>query len=212
MTGWMLSDNYWPSAGPTPQNSEELEASENLKAATVKPITVTALKVENQLAPLKVRASGVTRTLFEIDVVARRQGIVKDIIGEEGSWVEADDILIELDKGTLKADIEAARADLDAATAVYNDAKKRFGENGELEMQLRSAEADLEANKKNYEIAQSLVKSGVQTELALSQKKALLKAAETRLFELKNVSKELELSNSYARLKAIDSNILAGKL
>ena len=72
----------------------------------------------------------------------------------------------------------------------------------------KSAKADLEAKRRNFEIAKRLVAQGVQTELALTQKRALLRAAETTLFELQNSPKELELSNSYARLKTIDSTIL----
>jgi multidrug efflux system membrane fusion protein len=122
--------------------------------------------------------------------------------------VKAGDEILELDTGTLRSDLDAAQADRQAALAVYADTKKRYSSDGEIAVQLRSAKADLESNKKTYEITKSLVKEGVQTELALSKKRALLRASETRLFELQNLPKELELSNSYARLKSIDSNVL----
>lgn len=203
---WMLSDEIWSN-----QSDLETKPKSNTEGSDFKKIqaiTVNAIKVKNQVTPLKIRASGVTETLFEIDVVARRQGIVKTINIIEGSWVETGTDLLELDVGSLKSDLEAGQANRKAAIAVYTDIKNRYSANGEIAVQLRSAKADLDSNKRTYEITKSLVTQGVQTELALSQKRALLRASETRLFELQNLPKELELTTSYARLKSIDSNVL----
>ena len=206
VVGWMLSDELWPNkSGLSNKSNLEIESTD---LDEIQAITVNAIKVKNQLTPLIVRASGVTETLFEIVVVARRQGVVEKINFSESVWLEAGDEIVELDTGTLKADLEAAQADRKAAIAVYSDTKRRYSQNGEIAVQLRSAKADLDSNRKSYEISKSLVKQGVQTELALSKKRALLRAAETRLFELQNLPKDLELSNSYARLKSIDSNVL----
>ena len=204
--GWMLSDEIWPSKSNLDTKSPSTIETTDL--GKIQAITVNAIKVQNQVTPLKVRASGVTKTLFEIVIVARRQGIVKKIDVNEGNWVTTGDKILELDAGTLSSDLEAAQADRKAAIAVYTDVKNRYSPSGEISVQLRSAKADLDSNKKTFEITKSLVKQGVQSELALSQKRALLRASETRLFELQNMPKELELSNSYARLKSIDSNVL----
>ena len=206
--GWMISDNLWESKSEQNVNENSSASISTTDLGKIQAITVNAIKVQNERTPLIVRASGVTKTLFELSIVARRHGIVKKIHVIEGSWIEPDDLILELDEGTLKADLEAAQADRLATLAAYNDTKRRFGENGEIEVQLRSAKADLESHEKTYKITKSLVDQGVQTELALSQKRALLRAAETRLFELENLPKDLELSNSYARLKSIDSTIL----
>ena len=204
--GWMMSDGLWPNKSELDKKIVPEIASTEL--GKIQAITVNAIKVKNQSTPLIVRATGVTETLFEIVIVARRQGIVKKINFSEGVWLATNDEIIELDTGTLKADLEAAQADRKAAIAVYNDTKKRYSDTGKIAVQLRSAKADLDSNSKTYEISKSLVQQGVQTELALSKNRALLRAAETRLFELQNLPKELELSNSYARLKSIDSNVL----
>ncbi len=206
---WMISDDFGTLSGDQKLDVEAQETESNVdnNVNSAQPITVSAVRVANKTTPLKIRASGVTRMLYEINVISRRKGVVEKILIEEGSWVESGDTVLVLDKGTLNSDIAAARADKAAALAVYEDAKKRYAKDGELAVQIRSAKADLEANRKNYEISQSLVKQGVQTELALSQKRALFRASETRLFELQSISKELELSNSFARLKTIDSQI-----
>ena len=203
---WMVSGQITPTKSSADKNSKSKIASTEL--GEIQPITVNAIKVKNRITPLIVRASGVTETLFEIVIVARRKGLVAKINFSEGVWVETGDEIVELDRGTLESDLEAAQADRQAADAVYADTKKRYSENGKISVQLRSAKADLDSKKKTFEISKSLVKQGVQTELALSQKRALLRAAETRFFELKNLPKELELSDSYARLKSIDSTVL----
>ena len=206
--GWMLSDNLWESESEQNINENSGSSISTTDLGKIQAVTVNAIKVQNEQTPLIVRASGVTKTLFELSIVARRHGVVKKIHVNEGGWIGQDDLILELDEGTLKADLEAAQADRLATLATYNDTKRRFGENGEIAVQLRSAKADLESHEKTYQIAKSLVDQGVQTELALAQKRALLRAAETRLFELENLSKDLELSDSYARLKSTDSTIL----
>lgn len=203
---WMVSGQITPTKSSADKNSKS--KIESTELGEIQPITVNAIKVKNRITPLIVRASGVTETLFEIVIVARRKGLVAKINFSEGVWVETGDEIVELDRGTLESDLEAAQADRQAADAVYADTKKRYSENGKISVQLRSAKADLDSKKKTFEISKSLVKQGVQTELALSQKRALLRAAETRFFELKNLPKELELSDSYARLKSIDSTVL----
>ena len=203
---WMVSGQIMPMKSSVEKNSNS--KIESTELGEIQAITVNAIKVKNQIIPLIVRASGVTETLFEIVIVARRKGLIEKINFSEGVWVETGDEIVELDTGTLESDLEAAQADRQAADAVYADTKKRYSENGKISVQLRSARADLDSKRKTFEISKSLVKQGVQTELALSKKRALLRAAETRFFELKNLPKELELSDSYARLKSIDSTVL----
>ena len=54
-----------------------------------------------------------------------------------------------------------------------------------------------------------LAERGLQTQLSLSNQRAQLKAAQTRLFELQSLSEEKELSGVYAQLKAVDARIAA---
>ena len=208
VVGWMISDDLLEYINDQPSVEINQASIKTTDIGKIQPITVNATKVKNERTPLIVRASGVTKTSFDIKIVARRQGVVKKILVSEGSWVKKGEVILELDNGTLMADLDAAEADRVAALAVYNETKKRFGKNGEIAVQLRSAKADLESNKKTYEISKSLVAQGVQSELALAQKRARLRAAETRLFELQNLPKDLELSRTFARLKSIDSAIL----
>ena len=206
--GWMYSDDVLgtSSSGETDQEKLAiLEVEENLMAA---PELITqAFRVANELVPLQIRARGVTRTEFEIDVISRRQAFVLAQVALEGGWVESGATLIELDKGTLEADVAAARAERTSRLAAYEDVKKRFRSGGACEAQIAAATADIEAVRSNYESTKKLVDRGVKKPLAKLQQIALLKAAEMRLIELQNQSEELALSASYAQIKGVDARI-----
>ena len=203
VTAWMLSGQF--SDQTIEAEATQAEAAQG--EAPVKQLVIKALEVSNIKTPLQVRASGVTRTSFDVQIINRRRAFVAAIPAVEGSWVKKGDILIELAKGTLEADIAAARADRQSALAAYQDAKIRFSADGTLAAQLNAAEAELAAVQANFEAGVKLTQRGLQTELTLSNQRAQLTAAETRLFELQSLSEEKELSASYAMLKAVDARL-----
>ena len=206
--GWMYSDDVLGTSSSGKSDEKKLVTLKVEKNLTAAPELITqAFKVVNQRVPLQIRARGVTRTEFEIDVISRRQAFVLAQVAVEGDWVESGATLIELDKGTLDADLDAARADRKAGLAAYKDIKRRFRIGGPWEAQIAAATADLEAVLSNYESTKKLVDRGVKKPLAKLQQIALLKAAEMRLIELENQSEELSLSVSYAQIKAIDARI-----
>lgn len=204
VVGWFVSDNFTDNAADAP-TAEVATAEEE----AVRNLTIKALAVRNETIPLQVRASGVTRTSFTLQVQSRREAVIRSLAAKEGSWVNKGDVLLTLDEGTLAADLDAARAERQAAAASYDDAKRRFSADGTLASQLSAAEADLEATRKNYTATVKLVEKGLQTDLTLASQRAQLRAAETRLFELQSLSQEKELSASYAALKAVDARIAA---
>ena len=210
VTFWMLSGQLTSQAPDEAIDNAAISDAENTSAGdddSINKLTINALKVTNQTTPLQITASGVTRTSYDVEIINRRRAFVSAIPAQEGSWVKQGDVLIELTKGTLEADIVAAKADRQAALSAYEDAKKRFSKDGTLAAQLNAAETELKAIKDNYDAAVKLAARGLQTELSLSSQKAQLTAAETRLFELQSLSQEKELSASYATLKGVDSRL-----
>tara|TARA_B100001057_G_C22822510_1_gene940001 strand:+ start:724 stop:1989 length:1266 start_codon:yes stop_codon:yes gene_type:complete len=205
--GWMFSDDIFPSYAKDDSVVEDDEYLKKSSENNTFGITVSAIEVKNEETDIKIRASGVTRTEFEIDLFARRNAFVNKILVGQGNWVKKGQLIISLDKSTLASDLDAAKAELKAAKAAYMDTVRKFDLNGPHEAQIISAEADLDLNSRNYEIAKKLSETGVQSQVSLIQKRALLKAAETRLFELKAISKELELANSDASVKTIEARI-----
>ena len=207
VTAWMVSGQFASSPSEAEQADAAAEAASPSNESDVKQLTINALRVSNSQTPLQVRASGVTRTAFDVEIINRRKAFVANIPLSEGRWVKKGDVLIELAKGTLEADIAASRADRQAALAAYEDAKKRFSADGTLAAQLNAAESELASIKATYEANEALVKRGLQTQLSLTAQRAQLAAAETRLFELQSLSQEKELSASYSALKAVDARL-----
>ena len=215
VTAWMVSGLF--TSDSTQITSEEvtdqaladtgLEDASDGDDETVRQLTITALRVANEKTPMQIRASGVTRTSFDVALTNRRQAFVTAIPASEGQWVKKGDVIVELAKGTLDADIAASRADRQAALAAYQDSKKRFSKDGTLAAQLNAAESELAAIKATYDATVKLVEKGLQTQLSLRNQRAQLTAAETRLFELQSLSQEKELSASYATLKAVDARL-----
>ena len=204
--GWMASGQF-SSEPETTAIAEQEAATPQTDEGVVKKITINALVVNNTTTPLQVRASGVTRTSFDVKIVNRREAFVSSVISDEATWVKKGDVLVELSKGTIEADLAAARADKQAANAAYADAKKKFSADGTLAAQLAAAESELSALKATYEATSKLVERGLQTELTLSNQRAQVRAAETRLFELQSLSEEKELAASFAQLRATEARI-----
>jgi multidrug efflux system membrane fusion protein len=208
VVGWMYSDDIIGISGEVVPFESDVASSETVEDEKILPNLITqALKVVNQRVPIQIRARGVTRTGFDIDVISRRNAFVAARTASEGGWVETGATLLELDKGTLNADLDAARAERRAAVAAYEEIKKRFRKDGAWVAQLAAARADLEAVRSNYEATEKLVERGVKKPIAKLQQMAELKAAEMRLIELQSLSEEFELSTSYAGIKAVDARI-----
>ena len=208
--GWFVSDNFTssPETETASISVDETDSNKTSSDAEIMPnLTISAMKVKNQDIDLQIRASGVTSTSFDMVITSRRKAAVSAIKATEGSWVKEGDIILQLNQGTLASELDAARADRQAALSAYQDAKKRFGTDGTLAAQLTAAEAELDAIEKNFASTKQLVERGLQTELTLTNQRAQLRAAETRLFELQSLSEEKELSASYATLKRVDAQI-----
>ena len=208
IVGWMYSDNIIGKYGEAGSSEKELKSFEMLgDEKNSQNLIAQAIRVANQRIPVKIRARGVTRTNFDIDLISRRNAFVAAHIVSESNWVEAGAVLIELDKGTLVSDLDAANAERKAAVKDYEEIKKHFHKGGAWSAQLVAATAHLEAIRSNYLITKKLVERGVKKPIVELQEMAEVKSAEMRLIELQSMSEDLELAKSYARIKAVDSRI-----
>lgn len=206
VVGWMFSDDILDR--PADQLAKTSVASPDPEpAVTPSSLVIEAQRAKAELTSVEIRASGQTRTEFDLNLTARRAAIVSEIPAREGSWINKGDVLIRLDRGTLDSDLAAAKADRQAAMSAYEEAKKRFSKTGTLAAQLDAAEANLAAIRDNYRAVEQLVARKLRPELDLSNLRAQLKAAETSLFELQNLSRDKELTSSYARIKSVDAQI-----
>ena len=100
----------WMIPGLFVENKEKSEAIK--QDDTEKVFVVSAQKVQNRDTYKVVRASGVLKPVFEVDVLSKKDGEVKEIVKQRGQLVEKNDIILEIDKGTILEQLEAGEAAL----------------------------------------------------------------------------------------------------
>ena len=117
VVGWMFSDDLLQKYGG--DTAEEI-ATADTRTIDPKPnsepkqnFTVSAVKVSNQPVIRVVRASGVSKPTFEMTVSAKAAGQIINMNAVAGHEVQAGDVLLRLDKGTLVEQIDAAKANLE---------------------------------------------------------------------------------------------------
>tara|TARA_B100000287_G_scaffold126352_1_gene118465 strand:- start:1253 stop:2275 length:1023 start_codon:yes stop_codon:yes gene_type:complete len=166
----MASDNLLP--GPPQEVLDKIKATQTEKKE--KTFIVSAVKVKNDNTDIVVRASGVTEPIYTISVIARRSGIVTDILVTEGMNVKKGQIIATLDKENLDVDLEAAISAEKSAQQSFDIAEKlgkNYASNLELvqsEAALKQAKAQVAGIKQQIEYTKlKAQKSGILEELFL---------------------------------------------
>ena len=205
---WMFSDNLI-NIFVGDQNSiiQKNELDEKNNNSDNSSFVVSAIEVKNESVPVYFRANGITKSIFDIQITARRGGLVKNIYLKDGSLVNEGDIIMSLDQQTLQQELNAAKALLKAEKNRLEFLKVRFQQDGSHSKRIDSAKAELSQSKKDFESSKKLKDKGFRTELELATKYARFKSAEASLTELLEISKDLEISNSTANIQKINSDI-----
>ena len=106
------------------------EEATNKRNDTQKVFVVSAQKVQNRDTYKVVRASGVLKPVYEVDVLVKKDGEIKDIVKKRGQLIEKNDVILEIDKGTILEQIDAGEAALRLEEKNYSIAeslsKKNF--------------------------------------------------------------------------------------
>lgn len=167
---WMASDNLLP--GPPQEVLDKIKATQTEKKE--KTFIVSAVEVKNDNTDIVVRASGVTEPIYTISVIARRSGIVTDILVTEGMNVKKGQIIARLDRENLDVDLEAAISAEKSAQQSFDIAEKlgkNYASNLELvqsEAALKQAKAQVAGIKQQIEYTKlKAQKSGILEELFL---------------------------------------------
>ena len=167
---WMASDNLLP--GPPQEVLDKIKATQTEKKE--KTFIVSAVEVKNDNTDIVVRASGVTEPSYTISVIARRSGIVTDILVTEGMNVKKGQIIARLDRENLDVDLEAAISAEKSAQQSFDIAEKlgkNYASNLELvqsEATLKQAKAQVAGIKQQIEYTElKAQKSGILEELFL---------------------------------------------
>ena len=100
---WMFSDEFINifvgDQNSIIQNNDLDEKNNNSDNSS---FTVSAIEVKNESVPVYFRANGITKSIFDIQITARRGGLIKNIYFEDGSSVNEGDLIMSLDQQTLK--------------------------------------------------------------------------------------------------------------
>lgn len=122
---------------------------------------VRTVRVERGTLRQTVVATGVVRPVVgaEINVGSRISGTVRDLKVRVGDFVEAGDLLAELDATGLDAAVEEARAGLELARAELVQARTAFERRRHLEAEGVVATADVDLARRDLDVAAARVTS-----------------------------------------------------
>jgi HlyD family secretion protein len=109
-----------------------------------------------------VVARGRIEPLSKVAVKSKANGIIKALLADVGDAVKAGQILAELDKEDLQAQVREAKATLDAEQANLQAAIA-----GEARAQIEAANPELEFARRDYERAQGLFKEKIASQQQL---------------------------------------------
>ncbi len=175
--------------------------------------------VEVQLAPLNrsVDTNGKVEANRIIELHAPSAGICRrnhDV--HEGSRLKAGQEILRIEDPSLPSQLAAARAELDAAQLDLRDVQR-----GPAPEELNQAEADVAKARLAAENARKIAETNEwlltraaisrseveQSRHALSEAEATLKAAQTRLADLKKKYGDLDLRRARSRVDAAEARI-----
>ena len=201
---WMLSDNLIDIFVSDQKSMDEnIEINQENIEVNNSSLVVSALKVKNENVPVYFRSTGVTRSIFDIQITTRREGFIKDIFIKDGSFINKGDVIIKLENGTLDKELKAANALLLAEKNKLKLIEKKFEEGGSYSKNLESAQASLLKAKKIFESSKKLEAKGIKTELDVVEKFANFKVAEAALSDLLDISEDVEVTESLSNLEKI---------
>jgi HlyD family secretion protein len=109
-----------------------------------------------------VVATGKIQPLFKVEIKSKASGIVKKLYVDYGERVKAGQLLCELDKEQLQAQVREARATLQATQAAQESAKAALERN-----QVDAEGPDVPFLKKNMDRALDLYKDGLVAKSAV---------------------------------------------
>jgi HlyD family secretion protein len=155
-----------------------------------------ALRPNNQIDPSKlagvergdiarsVVATGKIEPLAKVEVKSKASGIVKQIFVHYSDWVKQGQVLVELDKENLQAQVRESRAALQAAQAAEEAASATFERN-----KVEAEGPDLPFLKSSTERAQELKKQGLIAQALLEDaEKAYQLALNRQMTSLRNIA------------------------
>jgi len=168
-------------------------------------------KVEKGDLAKSVVATGKVTPIVKVEVKSKASGIVKKLYVEYGDTVKQGQLLAQLDKIEIEAQVEQSRAALAAAEANLTSSQADF------ERAKVDAEGpDVPMNKRAYDRAQSMAKDGVVSASALddaqknydmSVNKQNVSKAQVTVLKAKIAQAQAQVAQDQANLKQLEEQL-----
>jgi HlyD family secretion protein len=170
--------------------------------ALKKPKPIAAEKivvVERGDVARSVVARGKIEPLSKVEIKSKANGIIKALLVDVGDAVKAGQVLAELDKEDLQAQVREAKATRDGEEANLHTAVAALSK-----ARIESANPELEFTRRDYERAQELFKQKIASQQALDDASRAYEVSRNRqqLLEAAVQSAEAQLEQAGARVAA----------
>jgi HlyD family secretion protein len=153
--------------------------------------------IERGTMTKSVVATGKIEPITKVEIKSKANGIIEKLMTDVDKVVRAGDVLVELDKENLTAQVREARANLQAARAALE------GSEAQLQKNRVEAEApDVEFAKRNYARAQQLFADKLVSPQALDDAKSAVDLAANR-----RSAAQVQLGISKAKVAESTANV-----
>ena len=153
--------------------------------------------IERGTMTKSVVATGKIEPITKVEIKSKANGIIEKLMTDVDQVVRAGDVLVELDKETVTAQVREARANLQAARAALE------GSEAQLQKNRVEAEApDVEFAKRNYARAQQLFADKLVSPQALDDAKSAVDLAANR-----RSAAQVQLGISKAKVAESTANV-----
>ena len=102
-----------------------------------------------------VTATGTLECITQVDVGTQVTGIVAKLFADFNSVVTEGQLIAEIDKTTLEADLQSADAQLESSRLEYEYAKKNYERDEALHQKQLISDYDYETSRRDYLVAKS---------------------------------------------------------
>jgi HlyD family secretion protein len=148
-----------------------------------------------------ISSNGKVEPISPYSLRAKFDGFVDRVIAAEGKNVKKGDLLLTLDAGAIRAQLDQARAQLAAQQDDLRAARAggRADQSAKLSADLRSAEAERNLTQRQQETLTKLLGQNAATTEELEKNRAALERAEAALDQARKAKQEFEHQVSFDR-------------
>jgi HlyD family secretion protein len=153
--------------------------------------------VERGTMTRSVVATGKIEPITKVEIKSKANGIIEKLNVDVDQVVRTGDVLVELDKENLRAQVREARANLLAARAAAQAAQAQLQKN-----KVEAASPEVEFAQRNYDRSRQLYAQKLISPQNLDDTKSALEQAENR-----RSAAQVQLGISQAKVSEADANV-----